>query len=386
MEGSITLLSFIVSVGMFLGIAIVLFLFFKKSSKTNANIFLGVVVLSAVLHLLCPFAYFIGWFENFPMLYRSERFLGFAVGPCIYFYIRSCTQKDFEMRPILWLHFLPALIDIAFSIPIILLSPEQKIEYFRQFMNTGIFQGINEPRIIPISKVLHAITYGVISFRLILQYRKYLTETTSLIDEAYHRWLLVFSSYLIYPFFVALIFTQYNGSSIVLTLFYSGFVFFILAVFTSTLLKPEMFHTFPHQMPIPDSTEVKNQKYESSSLQEAQKEKYLKTLLHHIDKEKPYLEPELTLAQLSEQTNIPSHYLSQVINEKMQYNFLDFINKYRVQEAKAKLADSKFNHYTIIAIAFEAGFNSKTTFYAAFKKFADTTPSSFRKSVQKKIV
>ena len=382
MEGSITLLSFIVSIGMFLGAAIVLFLFFKKSSKTNANIFLGVVILSALLHLLCPFAYFIGWFEHFPMLFRSERFLGFAVGPCIYLYIRSCTQKDFEMRPILWLHFLPTLIDIAFSIPIMMISPEQKIEYFRQFMNTGIFQGINEPRIIPITKVLHAITYGVISFRLILQYRKHLTETTSFIDEAYHRWLLVFSSYLIYPFFIALIFTMYSGSSIVLTLFYFGFVFFILAVFASTLLKPEIFHTFPHQMPIPNSSEYKTQKYENSSLQEDQKEKYLKILLNHIEKERPYLEPELTLAQLSEQTNIPSHYLSQIINEKMQCNFLDFINKYRVKEAKLKLADHKFDHFTIIAIAFEAGFNSKTTFYSAFKKFADTTPSGYRKSLK----
>ena len=95
------------------------------------------------------------------------------------------------------------------------------------------------------------------------------------------------------------------------------------------------------------------------------------------------MEPELTLAQLSKQTNIPSHYLSQVINEKMRCNFLDFINKYRVKEAQAKLANRKFDHYTIIAIAFEAGFYSKTTFYSAFKKFADTTPSSYRKSLKR---
>ena len=111
MEGSITLLSFIVTIGIFLGTAIGVFLLFKKSSKTNSNIFLSVVIFSAVLFLLCPFAYFIGWFDDFPMLYRSERLLGFAIGPCIYLYVRSCIQKNFEMRPILWLHFFPLLID-----------------------------------------------------------------------------------------------------------------------------------------------------------------------------------------------------------------------------------------------------------------------------------
>ena len=135
-------------------------------------------------------------------------------------------------------------------------------------------------------------------------------------------------------------------------------------------------------MLIPESTEEKKQKYESSNLQEAQKEKYLTLLLSHMDKEKPFLEPELTLSHLSEQIKIPSHYVSQVINEKMKCNFLDFVNQYRVKESQAKLSDSKFDHYTILAIAFEAGFNSKTTFYSAFKKHIGTTPSNYRKSLK----
>lgn len=87
----------------------------------------------------------------------------------------------------------------------------------------------------------------------------------------------------------------------------------------------------------------------------------------------------MTLAQLAEQVNIPAHYVSQVINEKLATSFLDFVNGYRVKAAQAKLIDPKLSHYTILSIAYEAGFNSKSTFYTAFKKVTGMTPSQYRK-------
>jgi len=105
-------------------------------------------------------------------------------------------------------------------------------------------------------------------------------------------------------------------------------------------------------------------------------------LQQYIQEEKPYQEPELTLTDLAERVHIPSNYLSQVINEKMDCTFMDFINQHRVEEAKDKLKNEKFSHYTIIAVAYEVGFNSKSAFYAAFKKHAKTTPSEFRKTMK----
>ena len=97
-----------------------------------------------------------------------------------------------------------------------------------------------------------------------------------------------------------------------------------------------------------------------------QKEKYLDKLTAFMENEKAYQSPELTLTQLSEQVKIPAHYLSQVINEKLDCNFLDFVNGYRVEDAKEKLIDPKFDHYTIVSVAYEAGFNSKSTFLYCF--------------------
>ena len=160
-----------------------------------------------------------------------------------------------------------------------------------------------------------------------------------------------------------------------------SFLTFLLGLYVAVLVKPEIFHTFPNQMPVITIEEEEKQKYERSNLQETQKEKLVEKLIQYVETEKPYQEPELTLGDLSKQVNIPSHYLSQIINEKINQSFLEFINSYRLEAAKKMLASDKYDHYTIIAIAFEAGFNSKTAFYTAFKKFTGATPSKYRKSL-----
>ncbi|MCZ6899895.1 MAG: helix-turn-helix domain-containing protein, partial [Bacteroidetes bacterium] len=76
--------------------------------------------------------------------------------------------------------------------------------------------------------------------------------------------------------------------------------------------------------------------------------------------------------------NIPSHHLSQVINDRIGLNFFDFVNSYRIKEATRLLSDSQKSEYTIIELAYESGFNSKSTFNSAFKRFAGSTPTEFR--------
>lgn len=381
MEGSISFLSFIVCIGLFLGTSIGLFLLFNKSAKNKSNIYLGILVFCSSLYLISPFVYFTGYLEHFPHVYRLGRLGALACGPILYLYIRACTQKNFEMRPILWLHFIPAIIDLALHTSIYTLSPELKVEYFQLFMETGIFRRINETPFAPLLHVIHAIIYGIFSVRLVLKYRKHLTETASYVDSSFHNWLLVFCSFLGYPFFITLIWVISHGKPLNLSALYFGFVFLNTSVFISILLKPELFHTFPHQIPILNATEEKTQKYENSNLKEEQKAKYLERLESKMKAEKYFQEPELTIQQLSEQINIPTNYLSQVINEKLHCNFLDFINQHRVEAAKELLINPNFKHYSIIAIGYEGGFNSKSTFYTAFKKFTNTTPGEFRKTM-----
>jgi ligand-binding sensor domain-containing protein/AraC-like DNA-binding protein len=120
-------------------------------------------------------------------------------------------------------------------------------------------------------------------------------------------------------------------------------------------------------------------KYEKVRLDSESAERYLKKLLDFMESEKPYLDPNITLHKLSKEIIIPGHYLSQVINAKLNKNFYDFINFYRIEEAKRILTNSK-NNFTILEVAFEVGFNSKSAFNRAFNKYVKMTPSHFKKS------
>jgi AraC-like DNA-binding protein len=123
-------------------------------------------------------------------------------------------------------------------------------------------------------------------------------------------------------------------------------------------------------------------KYKSSSLTEKQSEAYLKKLLSLMETEKLYLDPNLSLAALAQRLGCSKENLSQVINEKTDLNFKNFLNKYRVEEAKIRLADPKENQFVLLKIAYDAGFNSKSVFNAAFKKFTGISPSEYREKVQ----
>lgn len=368
---------FLLIIGTYLGVKLSFFLLNKSSTKSSENKYLGWLIFIQLLSVI------IGCLYRFDLLSYFSHFLGiqtlahFLIGPLAYFYIRACTQKDFQFKPILWLHFIPFIADIIYNIPFFQLGGAEKMAFYEQFVVTGKLYSTPSWNAL---KTFHGLIYFGFCIKLIQQYRTYLPNAASSIDKTFHRWLLFFIFILAAPIFVNIYFitTEYSRTYTILT-YLIGVVAFFLAIDIAILIKPELFQTFPHQLLVPDSSEDKKQKYESSKLATAQKDKYIEQLQTFMVTHKPHLEPELTLAQLSEQVKIPAHYLSQVINEKLECNFLDFINGYRVEEAKEKLRDPKHSHYTILSIAYDAGFNAKSTFYAAFKKFTGMTPSQYRK-------
>lgn len=98
----------------------------------------------------------------------------------------------------------------------------------------------------------------------------------------------------------------------------------------------------------------------------------------HIIKNKLYLNPLLSMETVTDELDISKSHLSKLINSYSQFNFSDFINFLRVEQAKKFLSNHEFSEYTIVAIGLECGFNSKSTFYSAFKKFTGETPTTFR--------
>ena len=94
--------------------------------------------------------------------------------------------------------------------------------------------------------------------------------------------------------------------------------------------------------------------------------------------EKPYLNPQLNLNDLSKTLGVNTAVLSFAINKGFNVNFNDFVNEFRIREVKEKLQNPEAENLTLLAVAFDCGFNSKATFNRAFKKFTGTSPKEFQ--------
>ena len=153
----------------------------------------------------------------------------------------------------------------------------------------------------------------------------------------------------------------------------TNFLFFAVAVFASR------FPLFSLSGDFKEDSSKEAKKYSTSSLKSEESEEIWNTIQSVITKEKSYLNPEFRLNDLANSCRKSIHHISQVINEIEGISFSDLINKYRVEEAKSLLTSEKANSFTILGIAYEVGFNSKTAFYNAFKKVCGVTPSEYKK-------
>ncbi len=109
------------------------------------------------------------------------------------------------------------------------------------------------------------------------------------------------------------------------------------------------------------------------------KENQLLIIQNHIENNNRYLDSMFSLEILASETKMSVSKVSSIINNHSNFNFSDYINQFRIEKAKTLLLEPKYDGYNIEAIGFECGFNSKSAFYMAFKKFTNATPSEFKK-------
>ncbi len=121
------------------------------------------------------------------------------------------------------------------------------------------------------------------------------------------------------------------------------------------------------------------QQHKKSSLDLQDQEKYMNRILNYMEKEKPYLDHEIKQSDIADKLSMSVHLFSEILNTCFKKNFNNFINLYRIDEAKQLMKNPKFEHYKILAIGYEAGFPSKTSFNRVFKNLVGLTPSEYQK-------
>lgn len=130
---------------------------------------------------------------------------------------------------------------------------------------------------------------------------------------------------------------------------------------------------------------AKKTRYKTSSLKPELIEGYTDNLIKSMEKEKLFLDSQLTIHKLSNHLQIPRQYISEILNLHIGKSFQDFINEYRVKEFEKCLKNVKYEHYTLLGLATEVGFNSKSSFNNTFKKIKGLTPSEFKKKLSNNI-
>ena len=123
-------------------------------------------------------------------------------------------------------------------------------------------------------------------------------------------------------------------------------------------------------------------KYTKSGLKDDQADDIYKKLMHLFNREEYYKKNKLSLNELASELDIHPNYLSQIINEREEKNFYEFVNSFRLEEFKRLVKHQKHKEFTLLALAYDCGFNSKSSFNRYFKKHMGRTPSSFVKSLK----
>jgi AraC-like DNA-binding protein len=335
-------------------------------------------VMAAWLFLICIEMIFALLNRNVMEMY-SFPFITFTYGPLLYLYIRFMTSPGLRFKPVELIHFIPFL--AFFSVSVVFRS-EPLVRDLRDFFKPGKLMPLKI--IYSVSFFLSITTYSILSFIKIKKHQANLRNLTSFTSQRITlNWLKILAVSFYAACFIMFILGGLNilGNYIPFDPYFVifGFIGFFSIVYSFYGIKqPVIFGEVLQSEKNGEKQEP--EKYTRSGLKDGLAEKYLARLLVYMESKKPYLDGNLTIHDLSRKTGISRHHITQVLNENYGKNFFTFINEYRTKEVINRFSDPKYNHYTILAIAFDAGFNSKSTFNSFFKSQTGLTPSKYRET------
>jgi len=346
-----------------------LLLFHRQKANLTANRFLGLFVVTVGLALLEIPLFYKNFHLTNPNLFEMIGLSRFLTAPFLYISILCFTSIHKKIdKNILW-HFLPFLFFLIFRTPFFITG--KNIQFSDEERKIVFF-------ILQIVLPIQTIIYWCLSFIKLEKHLKNIKQLSSSIENIDLNWLKYFLLIVLVIIlaWLNLVFFNLKELTAFTPFLYMASIFF-LAYFS--LQQKEIFDFSPTELvEIAKVKECKkdSQKRVSESRLNELNEK-LKELIHT---EKVYLDNDLSLPKLSRKLAASYNETSFLINELYQDNFYNFINKYRVEEAKNLLLSEKYNQLNVLGIAYESGFNSKTTFNTTFKKYTGFSPTEFVKS------
>jgi len=370
------LFDILLMVGIVQGVLLSVILFTHKSNQP-ANRLLGGAMFFLSLEIFYLFINKNNMVESFvnfiPLLFP----LPFIYSPLLFLYVKELTVEEGIQKQDT-LHSIPFLISILLTLGFYFIN-NLEWEYYLQQVNNDELLFTN---ILNNIKPIYAVFYVFYMLVYIKRYNSRLVNSFSNLDKINLDWLRNFSIAMIVITVIVVVQNVsefiYDEKSVLEIYLFGALVVLIYLIGYFGLKQPEIFSQTIEE----NILKVRNiVKYQKSGLDDKTAEEYLKTLLNYMETEKPHLNGDLTLHELAGKCNVSVHHLSEIINSKLNQSYYDFVNKYRVEEFKRKLNARANNKFTILSIAYDCGFNSKSSFNTIFRKFTNTTPSEYRKSL-----
>jgi AraC-like DNA-binding protein len=387
----------------FVHILVYALMLWKRGLKqeSNADKLLGSFLFLAALYVVPWMTGFAGWYKLEQPVYRNILFYtpfvhGLFFGPLLHLYVKSITNFEYRLSKKDMLHFLPGILYIIWCVVVVIVD---KLVVHKYYLMNGETDPDFDAWFDWLQKI-SIIAYLLFSLRYYNQYRQFTMYELSFADMAAMSWLrnflIAFGLLTLFPIIESVLsqfqFFQelnYRGSWYKYMAFALVVYYIAISGFSATQIplrrlafKPELLlqYLVPKQLTAPAPiTEDANFEIVAPNDQPVliTENKLKDNLLQYIDKEKPYLDAEITLTSLAKKLGTNASVLSKVINTGINQNFNDFINGYRIHEVVEKLKLGEQKNQTLLGIAYDCGFNSKATFNRAFKKATGLSPKDY---------
>lgn len=362
-------------VGAFQGIIFSVIAFASKKFRSRSNFFLGLLILVFSLNLIQNYLvaselvnrdfYFGYFFLPFSSLYLV----------LFYFYVKTFLSFDKKSNAWNYLLFLPFAIAFLVTLAEKFVLNSKGVP-FSEILFLEKFREYHE-----IFSVGYSLILAAMSYLLIVRFEKEQSAAGKNQIKIKTNWLkiitillFVMCLYWIIPLYLELT-VRLNIS---ITVFYALWIGLSVTIYLLGHIALYQYGINSERKKIHQfAAETKISK-NSKPPTDGEKSGLILEMIRYVETDKNYLDSNLSLEKVSAELGVNNSYLSRLIHSEMKINFSDYVNRLRVEEAKAYMNRDEFMNYNLISIGLEAGFNSKTTFYKAFKKYTGITPSEFK--------
>lgn len=334
---------------------------FAKDNR-RSNRLLAILILLLSLWLFDDLLRIGRIYRQQPNLYFLPIFYSFAFGPLIWLYVQSLTHDGFRLRTKHLWHFIPAILQGSLYWCLTFTSYHTKAWYWEHIHQPYTY------RVEFDGTWLSLIIYGFLSFRLVADYQRWVKNNFSEISGIRLNWLKTILAALL------VLCVQW----LVEIVMRDGFNFYFNYDFTVQLLGVLLLILAIGGL---RQSSLKGIQYEQPTVEKeafVPDSKVLQAITTAMEQDHLYLNPTLTLAELSAQLKLNSRVVSRHINACFEQSFSDYVNSYRVVAVKQRIDAGDLQKFTLLAIAMDCGFNPKTSFNRTFKELTGITPSDYK--------